>query len=127
MRDIRMAYSEIVCWINRREKSQFKKVQEYLNLKNIPVYFAKNQKDFEERLKKDCLPVISLVKARCGYQKLVRLVRNYPDNIFYMFYRIEGTTTFKEMDILGEKNVMGGQKTSASILQSFVSENALVI
>ncbi|GHU52106.1 hypothetical protein FACS189450_01950 [Spirochaetia bacterium] len=93
-----MKYTEILCWVDRKEKAEIKAED---NPNKIPLIFAKNYEDFKNKIKPSSLLTLSLKKAR--YKKVFELAGKFPNNLFCAFEKLDDAiVTPIESDFLHE-------------------------
>jgi hypothetical protein len=102
MRGIKMKYTKMVCWVDKKEKKELNKA----NNLNIPIIFAKNKDEFVSFINKDVFPVISIKKA-FHINTVRNIVRAFPNIRFYAMMRLDDAfTTPNEFSfIIDEPNV----------------------
>jgi hypothetical protein len=102
-----MKYTKVLCWVDREEAKEIKEAGK--GYSNTLVVFAKNYNDFKDKIDEDSFLVISTKKAR--YKKTFDLVRAFPNNIFYTFYKMDGLPiTMSEHYLFIEPNVSPGKR-----------------
>jgi hypothetical protein len=107
----------MLCWIRPHEKKALKEAVKG----QFPIVFAKNYDDFKSQIKEDDFLVMSIVKAVRGLKKMQELVRLFPRNRFYLYYRSneDGYMTVNEFDLFEEENIEQGQFMPSWLVQEF--------
>ena len=112
-----MKYKRMLCWVRPHEKKALKKA---VNGK-FPLVFVKNYDEFKDQIKNDDFLIMSIVKAVRGLKKMQELVRLFPQNKFYLYYRSneDGFMTINEMTLFAEENIANGQFMPLGLIKAY--------
>jgi len=93
---------QIVAWVDNEEK----KALIDANKNNFPIIFAKNRKDFIEKLNPNTFPIISIKKTQ-KINSIREIVRSFQNIRFYALTRLDDkfTTPNEFSFIVDEPNV----------------------
>ncbi|MCL2232448.1 MAG: hypothetical protein FWB99_05150 [Treponema sp.] len=113
-------YTRMLCWIRPHEKKALKEAAN----NQFPLVFAKNYDDFKQQIKSRDFLVMSIVKAVRGLKKMQDLVRLFPQNKFYLYYRSndDGFMTENEITLFFEENIEQGQFMSSGLVHYYLEQ-----
>ncbi|GBU26545.1 hypothetical protein R84B8_00055 [Treponema sp. R8-4-B8] len=118
-----MKYKRMLCWVDRQEKI---KIQQENNKYNINIFFSRNYDEFKREINESSFLVFSLRKAK--FTKTLLLIRSFPSFKFHAFSRLDDAfTTFKELQILDEKNVKNKKGCSQYREKELFKEFCIII
>jgi hypothetical protein len=112
-------YTKMLCWLSREE---IKKIKGANISYNVPLIFAKNYDDFKTQINDNYYLVFSTKKAKHNMNKLLAMLRLFPNNYFHLFARTnDKEMSLNEMNIQDEKNV-SCMYDPIELVQEFVGE-----
>jgi len=133
-----MKYKRMLCWVNKRTKTELSKLnQQY----NIPIIFVDSFEEFENNIREETFLLILRRKADRNIRKLLKLVDSLSDYTFFAYVQPhDPCTTPREFHFSTTRNVIHCDMTDvfnlyrknvsikqpAELIQLFKDFNSLV-
>jgi len=104
-----MKYKRMLCWVNKRTKTELSKLnQQY----NIPMVFVDSFEEFENNIKEGTFILLLRRKADRNILKLLKLINLFSDYTFFAYVQVgDPCTTPREFHFSREKNVVNCDHT----------------
>lgn len=120
---LKMKYKRMVCWVNKRTKTELSKLnQQY----NIPIVFVNSFEEFENNINEETFLLLIRRKADRNIRKLLKLINSFSKHTFFAYVQSgDPCTTPREFHFSREKNVVNCDMTDVfGLFQSYTQPDS---